>query len=96
MLTGQYFARVMALALDGDSTHDSGWTDGTTSTWTAVVGPQEVGVVESSSTLRVRWVGNVGSVSNEGRRDMNCVGRRMGAEGLGDAVCVEKTNRLTN
>ncbi|MBK8869915.1 MAG: hypothetical protein IPN19_02405 [Elusimicrobia bacterium] len=77
----QYFARVMALALDGDSTHDSGWTDGTTSTWTAVVGPQEVGVVESSSTLRVRWVGNVGSVSNEGTTRYELRWKEDGAEG---------------
>ncbi|MBK8869900.1 MAG: fibronectin type III domain-containing protein [Elusimicrobia bacterium] len=76
----QYFARVMALALDGDSTHDSGWTDGTTSTWTAVVGPQEVGVVESSSTLRVRWVGNVGSVSNEGTTRYELRWKEDGAE----------------
>ncbi|MBK8869912.1 MAG: hypothetical protein IPN19_02390 [Elusimicrobia bacterium] len=91
----QYFARAMALALDGDSTHDSGWTDGTTSTWTAVVGPQEVGCGGEFEHVAGEMGGECGECEQRGRRDMNCVGRRMGRR-TGDAVCVEKTNRLTN
>jgi predicted DNA-binding protein with PD1-like motif len=59
----EYFARVRAVASDGVS-GPSEWTAGAVSTWTAVVGAQNVEVEESSNTITVSWADSVGEVEN--------------------------------
>lgn len=58
----KYFAQVRAVANAGES-FNSPWSS-PASTYTAVLAPQEVGVVKSSSTLKVSWSDEKAGVKN--------------------------------